>query len=205
MDHGKVQVCHRRANHSSSHLVILRIEVGAEFADKARDKIAGRPFVDDLTRRVVLDVDRSRSPGPGIGLVVVPYHHEMQRTDQAAVIGDVIGIGQPKDVVHRAAIADNGKPGVVPSVFGTISIDGRDRILLRHDVALDAVRALNRTRTKISSKQSPPPSWPIMEADLEIPPKISNQPEDPALFRGQVRLGEDGHAKYIITSQLAIK
>ena len=96
-------------------------------------------------------------------------HHEVQGAQQAIAVREVRIVGELKRIRHRSAIAGDCGPSRGIGICRRLARRGRDRVLDRDDVTLDAVRALDRARERAPAQQASPTPR-LGHGELKIPP-----------------------------------
>jgi hypothetical protein len=159
-----------------------------------------RTLIDDLTRGVVPDENRSGTPAAGILRQVPADHHEVQGLQHLFRVPEVRVLRLLQDERERHAIPCDSKPVLVFGVdLRLLALHRGNRVLQGDVVPFDAVGALDGTSQSVAPEK-PTPSTRLTRQVLEVCPELVDLGEDSDLDLIQVRSFEQ-HG--IVTFSLA--
>jgi len=156
---------HRRAHHGR-HLIRLVVQAVDQLLNERRHQLHGRTGIDLLAGAVVADEDRARAPPSRVLGEVVAHHHEVERLEQIAGVGEVRISSLLKNIGHRQAVPFDRKPGLVLRIERLLASDRSDGIVHRDVIAFDAVRSLDRAREGAPPQETAPSSRRDREGEL---------------------------------------
>jgi hypothetical protein len=105
---------------------------------------------------------------------VVAEHHVMQAAQRPFVVLEVGIVRELQHVAHCVAIARDRLPGLGTLIERLFAVHGRDRVIDRDVIALDAVRALDCPRKRRPSQQPGPTArLPLQQITQPIPQPVN--------------------------------